>query len=79
MQDQKTKESYKPNDEIDLGLVFNRLFSFLKSILIGVVKTLFQIIDRIFNNIKIIITLVILGAIAGGLYFHSKNLILNPV
>jgi hypothetical protein len=73
MIDQKTKESFKANDEIDLGTVFNKLFSYIKSFFKGFIKTLFQIIDRIYNNLKLLTILVILGAIGGSLYFFMKK------
>lgn len=71
--EQKIKESQKVNDEIDLLLVFNRFSSMVKSFFKGILKTLFQIADRIFHNIKLIAALIILGGIAGSLYFYSKK------
>jgi hypothetical protein len=73
MLDQKTKETYKANDEIDLGLVFNRFFYYVKAFFKGIIKALFQIIDRLFKNLKLIALFLILGAIAGCLYFYAKK------
>lgn len=69
----KIKDSHKANDEIDLMVVFNRFTSFIKSFFKGIIKTLFQISDRIYHKIKLIVVLILLGALAGGLYFYSKK------
>jgi hypothetical protein len=64
MQDHQTQSS---SDEIDLGVVFDKIKSFFKSILIGIV----QIFQFFWNHKFVLLGLLVVGAIFG--YYLESN------